>query len=522
MKFSIKDFVLYCKKNIIIVVFTSCLMLLVYGIKLANITIDCDGIWYLNQEWKSNMLWWIALGRWGIAFIKLLRGNNINYYLDTFVACILLMICALMFCYLFDIISEVKGRWPLALFAVFFVVSPIWIEMNHSNFMSVEVMISVALSPVILLLFLYGVSQRIKKYMIFAIILAVFATSVYQANWCLLLGAISAVLILIEERISNNEEQKAKYKSMWCLSYGLLAITGIGYFISNKIIQLIFHSSSGYVSNMVNIGKKEYWFFLCKFFYKIFLADFTPLNEALKTILAHFVEGDVLANISWNTSSSALLHLPLVCCFAVIIVMKKNKSIFLGLSVGTMILSVLMLGLLGGNVPGRSLYALPFVGGFLIYYILMHIKKRGLLITAYAVIALGTLHQARKSAMLLYSDYRRYEWDVSTLEHIVYRLEPLMTLDDENREEKQLLVVGGLKCPLKEHFLRGECIGDSLLETHTFEFLHYMGYKYLTLENNKGLDYTKCVKHMPNYPDRGCIKEIDGVVILKLSDENQY
>ena len=155
-QYSVKNFLKYCKANLFLCLVTSFSMIIVYGIKLANIVIDCDGSWYLNQEWESNMLWWIGLGRWGIPFIKLFRGTRINYYLDTFLACMLLLLCAVLCSYLLNTISEIKSKWVSVLFATFFIISPIWIEMNHSNFMSVEVMIGVALTPITILIFCTG------------------------------------------------------------------------------------------------------------------------------------------------------------------------------------------------------------------------------------------------------------------------------------------------------------------------------------------------------------------------------
>ena len=252
---------------------------------------------------------------------------------------------------------------------------------------------------------------------------------------------MSAVLLLLGDSLSKNDKEKyTSYKRLWILSYGLLLVAGIGYFITNKVVQLIFNSSSDYVSNMINFGTKEYLFLFCKFIYKIFFADFTVLNDILKIFLASFVDNSVLDKISWNTSSSSVLHIPLIICFIIILIKEKRRSFFYWLSVIGLILSVFILGIFGGNVPGRSLYALPFVGAFLIYYVLLHINKQKVLIAAYIIILLGIIHQVRKSAMLLYSDYRRYEWDVSTLENIVERIEPLMFSD---KEEKQLLVVGG-------------------------------------------------------------------------------
>ena len=519
MRFGIKDFVSYCKNNILVCLTTCLSVLVVYGVKLSNISIDCDGAWYLNQEWKSNMLWWIGLGRWGIPFIKLFRGNRINYYLDTCLACMLLLLSTVLCSYLLNVVSEIKSKWATVLSAAFFIISPIWIEMNHSNFMSVEVMIGVALTPITILIFLHGIKQGSKKYTICAAILAVFAVSIYQSIWCLLLGEMSAVLLLLGDHLSKNDEEKyTSYKRLWVLSYGLLLVAGIGYFITNKIIQLIFNSSLDYVSNMINFGTREYMFLFCKFIYKIFFADFTALNAVLKVFLASLVDNTVLDKISWNTSSSSILHIPLMICFVIILIKEERKTFLCYISVAALVLSVFILGLLGGNVPGRSLYALPFVGAFLIYYIILHMNQRQVLIVAYFVVLIGIIHQVRKGSMLLYSDYRRYEWDVSTLEDIVDRVEPFIY---DNGAEKQLLIVGGLKCPLKEHFLRGECLGDSLFETHTAEFLHYMGYKYTILYKNEGKEYEKYIDLMPNYPAQGCVQEVDNIIVLKLSDPNE-
>lgn len=135
-KKTIKEFFL---ENILSWIFVAFFLMLVYGIKVFNISIshDTEAIIAVPEALYDS---WIILGRFGLVLVKKILGiMSFNPYIATFMMVVLMMINAIAWEYLF---CSLTGMWYMKykwILPVVFFTSKIYVEQNAFILQTYEV-----------------------------------------------------------------------------------------------------------------------------------------------------------------------------------------------------------------------------------------------------------------------------------------------------------------------------------------------------------------------------------------------
>ena len=471
---------------------------------------------------------WCEIGRFGLVFLQyIFKINEFNPIMQNCIAIMFMIFGTLAWCYLLDVFSNHKiNKISYFLFSLIFAASVVWTEQIYFTCQATETCFILILCPTIIFLMLNGITENNKLNITISVILLIFTLSVYQATIMMFCSGILICFLLMKEQTSYDE------KSYWFIGLKILAFTItalIGYLITNFIVmKFIFNTqSSSYLSSQVGI-KDNFLISICQYVYSILFA-----KDSLFTLV-----GNCIISASAKSGSQAIdsfhnqdllcnrLFFPTLICYFYFILKNKNKTLLYIITALLIPMCIFILPIAaGGNIVPRAQYSIPLVTGFIFLYVICMLPKK-LKITIGCLVFLSGFYTMQKSAMLVYSDQIRYEYDLELAKELNKRI-----IDISLGADIPVLLYGAnQEINSGKNFISGDCIGKSVFAWNykkdptdaTYRGLAFMrahNYKYYPPVDTDSINKARSAAlNMPSYPDKNCIRNLGDIIIIKLSE----
>lgn len=464
---------------------------------------------------QTSSQWEISLGRWGIKAIDGLRMGIVNNFLITIISIILLSITVILIVKLL----KIKNPIIIGIVSVIMVTMPTIAE----TFMYIYCADSYCLAMLMSVLAVYLIYNKksIKNY-IFAVLCIIALLSLYQSY----IGVTVALCIIIPIlKLINNENYKNVLKDI--LKSIVITVIGIVlYYACTTIILLITNNVLSDYSGANNIGIKSIIINLPK-----------TLLKTYDTFYQYMFKENIIYNAVWHreTINFIILALTLFNIIMLIIQNKTLKKCKINIALIIILLAILPIGINVINIivyqrDTNLLMAMPYI---LIYILSLKtvdsltISKENNILRCTTIVAIIVLiytfilsnnasYMARKQT---YNNY--YETTLRILEKIE---------SCEGYTRDTPVLIGGIVKYKTRMSIYGNGFTSNEYETWNGYFglksinNFYFNYMGTALRLCKQEDYIDIIKNeeykdMPKFPDEGCVKTINGIVVVKLEDE---
>lgn len=518
VKVEASNFLLYLKGSKLLILILSLFIFFAYGFPLTQFTLSIDEENAMFSEDDYAISVWSEQGRYGISLIKYLfntiHGNSLT---NTFLALIFLLATALIWAYNFNIVRKVNKKWDTGalIFTLVFLTFPAYAENIGFSMMSFEFgfgWIAIALSG--LFLTRWVLFQKSIYYAIAAILLNIFAISIYQSFIGVLISFI-VMVTLLHVIARDTEGKRFSLSELFKIMLKYAVIFGLSVIVY-KIIEyifLLFLPPSAYITSFYHWGY------------------YSP-DVIIKDLLNYF--GRVLSG-KMIYGSWVIIPTMFVLLIALIINVyqsvkqKSKKRPFASISILIVLLAIspfVMPILLGTPLLIRVNLAISiFVACTWLYVYEMLKNKKSVYRAALVVFILYVgFSQSWSISRLFYGDYNRYQEDVAMAQQVNFRIQELRK--DENSQEP-IVFLGNYKPVDRVNIIKQEVIGYSFFEwdninyNRMINFMHSLGYKYvIPTQQQRELAIRNSTK-MPAWPLKGSVALKDGLIMVNLSEDAQ-
>jgi hypothetical protein len=522
-----------------------------YGIKLFNYSIGIDterymaydrslteDIKYINNKYIYEDVDWRPQGRFGLYFLqKIWDIKEFNPFTAFFLTLFFFYLSALSWSYLIAFYTnKLQHNYLLIPFSVFYITMPIWADQFGALLQSAETAFIIFLCPWSVFLLINGFFSR-KLYLIFSgVFVLFFVISVYQAVVPLFCGGIFSCYLLVSE----NQEYPQEKNYLLCIYLFITLIASLAlYFILNRLLILYYFNTepSDYFNSIIRWGKegslKRNFTRIFSYIFSLSLGNFPyPVSRYIIQKFSRSGENAVESIINYSRITGNVLFIPLtILFFCVIFASLKeiktavNKWLYF-ISGFFVFFSIFLFPIIiGGTVFNRMQWVLPFTSAFMFYKLLVFFKdKKALHNIIFLSVILLSVHQAKITAQLFYSDYVRYQSD----KEIAYKIDDMINEKYSAAGNLSLALIGGHERIFHKNFIKGELLGHSSFNyitenffessRHGLPFMYSLGI-YYEMPNKEQMDMARgLARAMPSYPDRNCIGKINNVIVFKFSD----
>jgi hypothetical protein len=536
-KVSLSGFCNFCKKNIPLLVSVTIALFFTYGVKLVCYSIGIDTELFAADK-PAILIWNTQIGRFGLSLLQRLWYIREFNPLSAFsIAFCFIWLSTISWCYCLVVFCKNTGRNnKLIPFALLFMTMPVWAEQFYFVFQSAETACMIFLCPYVVYFFYQGFLHNEKGKIIGGFILLILMISVYQAIIPLFCAGVFACFVLLQE---NSDYEPQIYQRLCLKLFIALATALAAYFLLDKlIVALILNTEKyEYLDNMNLWGKeplKQNIMRILVYGYSITIGHIPAVQAIAEPVMAQFARTGMEATRAVSQKSRIIgniLLFPGALCFIIQIsktvrgkIATGRRLLYVLAGIGVP-LSIMLLPLISGNIPPvRSMYALPFVPAFIIFYLITKYKRP--LASAIACIALlVSIYQAQITAQLFYSDYLRYQADV----RIAYELDRCIITLQEDGEKVPVACIGKYEPNFKTNFLQGDVLGHSCFgwvnpadifesTTRGLAFMQSLGINYKLPDKDQMAQARTAAESMPSYPAEGSVKRLPGLIVVKFSD----
>jgi hypothetical protein len=536
-KMSLSGFCKFCKNNVPLIISVTIGLFFSYGIKLVCYSIGIDTEFFLADK-PSSLKWNVQIGRFGLSLLQRLwyihEFNPVSAFFITFC---FIWLFTISWSYCVAVFGKNTGRNnKLIPFALLFMTMPVWAEQFYFVFQSAETACMIFLCPYVIYLLYQGFLHNEKGKVICAFILLVLMISVYQAIILLFCAGVFACFVLLQEH-SDYEPQVYR---LLCLKLFITLISALAaYFLLDKLfVTVIFNTEkSEYLDNMNLWGKEP----IIKNILRILLYGYIltighiPIVQSVtEPIMAQFartgMEGVRVLSRQSKIIGNVLL-LPVTLCFIIQIskmvqgkIVTGRRILYILAGIGIPF-SIMLLPIILGNIPPvRSIYALPFVSAFMIFYLITKYKRPIASVIA-GIALLVSIYQAQTTTQLFYSDYLRYQADV----RLAFELDRSIIQIQDDTKKLPIAFVGKYQIDFKTNFLPGQVLGHScfgwvspneVLEStkRGLAFMKSLGINYESPDENQMNQARVAAEFMPSYPATGSVIRLPDLIVVKLSE----
>lgn len=534
----------YMEKNRRLVFFTALFVFLIHGAKLNSniIGIDTDDLIRYQDEFYSG---WLDTGRHGLVFLKQLMGNlSYNPYFSGLLTLLCFVGAVSAFLVLWDsAVKKQKGSliaWTVC--SLLWISHPIMTEQFYFSLQSAEVCIAITLTALALYITRCwerrvckdGIQRNKVLWLlpVVSILLLLLTFSVYQVMVVLyIFGAITLILLDGLSDVMGKEE--CATARLWLRIVPYVAVFLVA-FAANSLITSFFFQSSDYLGNQIQWEQGD-------------------ITENFRLIAGHVVKTLTgYDSIYYNIGYGILCAVVLIIMLVLLINIKKRKStvltmlFFLSALFST---PYLMTIVIGGAPVVRSQLILPVATCFLAY-LAFHLwgelqeqydcnifavagtvsNKKSVLVLLFSSIlvgcTIGVWQQAQTTMQLYYTDSMRFEQDVAIAREL------MMIIGDKYEDEGiALVVVGSKPFAANNSCVQGETIGVSVFDydvdlepacywstRRILGLFHLLGADYDIAPVDRFEDAIEYSQKMDVWPDRDCVKQREGVVIIKMGE----
>jgi len=489
-----------------IILFAFLIAIFSFGYELFNfsLSIDDEAASLLKaSEMKGALL----TGRWGFYLLNIIvHPYSVMPYFTTALSIIFLALTAVFF------VSQEKYSLPSALvFLVIFISSPVhsyYLAFNLS-FYYVLGMLLVTISFLLLKKAIQEKTFSIKKFIIPVLLLAL-SISFYQAM--LAFWTVYIAYLLFTSFMDDFTEKISPARII--ISAAVVSILGfLLYSAGNYLFRHIF-LEPGYSSNSEYLDAFSGWgtSTIISGFFDLLLT-ITGYLTALNTSEAW---------LGWAEKSALVVILYLL--FHIMVFDNQRQGmLYKILSLLVLLISPFtLIFLTGAFMPVRTLMSLPLMIAMLWFFAYQRsgaLMRRGMLFLVLIILINNTYINTR----LFYSSATTWEADKTMAHSIaerIYRLNP----KTENGVIR-VAFIGDYEHPENHLFFRSNVFGSSFFHQDSgntdriFALLKTVGVQ--NFEKPERMDFAEYrneIAKMPAWPFDGAIAEVDGIVVVKLSD----
>jgi hypothetical protein len=537
-KVTITNFCNFCKNNIHLIITVSITLFFTYGIRLFWHSIGIDTELFMADK-SDSLRWSMTIGRFGYVLLsKLWYIREINPFTSFFTAFCLIWFFTISWCYIIAVFSRdtVKNN-KLIPFALTFMTMPVWAEQFYFLFQAAENALIISLCPYVIYLLFKGFLDNENEKIICAFILLVFMTSVYQAVVPLFCCGVFACFILLQE---HSDYEPRIYRDL-CLKIFITLVVSLAvyFFIDRIIIPVVFHiEKSHYVDEMNKWGKRsvrENIIRIFSFGYTLTIGHIPLVQSIVHPVIARYTKIGIeavnnIVRISKVHGNVLLLPATVFFLIKITLVMRgtipsKRRFLYILAGIGVPLCIILLTVMGGSRPPIRSLYALPLAFAFMLFYLIRTYRKKAALIVA-CLSLLIAVYQAEITAQLFYSDQIRYNEDV----RFAHDLNNLITQVQPEHEKFPVVLAGRYQIVsrFRANFIQGDVIGHSFFEwdfpmhnsptSRGLAFMKSLGINFDAPDENQIERAIKEAASMPPYPDPGCVKRIQDIIVVRISE----
>lgn len=522
LSFYLADLWHFLATNASLVVLCAIAVLFIYGIKIFSYNIGMDTELFIGYHYTN----WDSIGRHAlISFQNLISVNRLNLFRENFFAALFLMLSALHWCHFLQFFSGKDiDRLSLAVFAITFLSSGIWVEQFYFSLQSAEVSASLFFVPAVIALHVDALTNKRRPQLLAVIFCMAFFISVYQSVIIFYATGLLIAFILLYD------EKKLTVKD----GFVLVAHVMLGvmlYFAASKLLTAVSGvKPSSYLSKMTR-PDRSYVLNILKCCYMLGFANNPLASSVFDSFMAKVARTGTLAVEEFHQQGYAISNTafyPSVAAYWVLTIRNKRltrtKKILLFLIPFTVLLFP---AVCGGICLNRTQFVVPLVTAFIYLSILTELRGNKRILVA-AVLLFFSYMQMQRSSALLYSDQIRFESDLSLARNID------LELKKTDSDEKQVFLYGRFSPSYPEGFVYGEDIGKSMFNADSRHdivdstrrgvgFMRAVGFIYDPVHEDTEnlLEARRHAESMPCYPNEGYVEEFKNILIVKLSEDDQ-
>lgn len=505
------DFLAYCNQKNISILFAYILTLILFGMWAYHdiVTFDAEGFYSRSggEKWYAQ---WIAIGRWGLVFLKhLLNVVVINPYFSVSMMLLCFPLAAILWGYaLYRWSGQAKSQFIDAVFTAVFLSHPVWaLQFSFRNQMEIISFVLV-LSGFQMILFGEWMKKRGVVLGILLLFLTTFLFSCYQAFLFLYLEGV-AIWFFFDMQKGYKENKK----SYWINFVRAIILTITAYALYSIITKVVIHTISpeeakagSYLKGMIlwNEGVRE------------------GLQRLFHYLKIAFWGDGVVYTVLYGVAAMVFL-------FYIISIVLSGKIFFpavlvyFGIVGLPFLLEIFSAGILASRAQFSFVLALAFMTTIGLEWVLnTALKKLPRLIyqiMIIVVISVIVFPQINLQSRLLYTDVKVMEEDREKMGQIYYQ-----ALQQGAAQGDALVFIGGFSNYYSDTEKELEIIGYSYFE-YTAQFnsqkaveaMQAYGYN-VTSPTEEQVDQAKEeAGSMGTWPGKDGIRILPGVIIVRLS-----
>ena len=480
----------FMSKKKSLVIYTMFLIVLIYGLKIANTSYGMDTNWFIQNP-SGYMNYWISIGRFGEVILKkIFLKEFTNIYMINTLTCILLGITSLYLTYLFSDYIEIRENKKLFIVPSLFTTSQLLTVIVASYCLKVRTF------------------SGLKKIIIYIILISLMTLviGVYQTFILFFIQIIVAMLLLEykKSKFSFSELIVKAFPSVLVLLLGIAC-----YWLLDKLI--------------------------------VFALKTTHANHSLGMITwfdKSFVDGLSSLRVAFTSMFPTLGDTPNIYGFSFIVVMLFAFLILIiyfykryDVKICSLLLFLLFFAGLGiviasGTLPTpRSMVPqYPFLIAFIAFYLSILIDNDKLITNVIlGIVLLLTFTQVKMSSNLVVAEDAIFREDQQKIQLIYQAVENLQL---ENKSDYKLMIIGSSPAKNKQRFGNfGDLVGVSMFEfggtyaisTNIVSIMENMGMSYQSPTYEEYMNYWKNRTTLEQKNTDFGIEVIDNMIIVKVT-----
>ncbi len=503
---SLKDFSEYCKTHSLLIIITMFIIFLTHGSNLFynNLGIDTQ-VFVEKPAFEYN---WLGIGRYGLLLEKNLLGlSEYCPYFAGIIFIFFLVISNIILYYSFYKLSNKElGLLNLCIPIIAFT-HPVFVEQFVYMLQCAEISFAISLTALSTLFIFTWIKEKKLMYAILGIIGLVICFATYQSFVALYIAFCIFAFIMMFEDEKNNEKN---FKTVIKLIISFIISLAI-YKISIKLLP----SYSAYIDDSFFWGKY-------------------PIRAILENIINYIKEVFLGTGIYFN--KGYFIGALLFGIVSIYEIFRNKNSLKLSEKV-LYILSIIafmgtpfyMIIAIGHSPFIRTQFILPFTEAFMFMYASYYLFENKWL-KYISIISIFFVFQCQMvtTQRLYYTDHMRNESDIQMAYEIADDLGELGFTED-----KKVAIIGHKEARLNAVCQVGETVGKSIFSTGYDVSPYYTNSSSVILRLFRclGMQYYKCTseqikeariiaKDMTVWPKEGSIKEYNGFVIIKISEDD--
>lgn len=502
------------RKNRILLIVLFLFLLLFYWAWLACANVSLDTEYLINHPDSDYN--WLSSGRFGLLFSRWLLGlTSFNPYFQNLIFLLCLWTFTLIMGWLLHWLGEIRSPLVIFLFMAVTLTHPVLMEQFYFGLQRAEIAMGYVWTALALAFIFRWLEKGGAFLLVAGLLCLILSLSTYQSFAVLCLTGGLGCYLLSCRRIAD---------SRICLHRGLLlAAVFAGSQLIVSLLGTVGAGGSDYLSNMVS------WRVL-------------SIGACLRQILAHLRSLALGDSLFYSPLQGICMGLMSLAALAAL----SDKSSAWGKRLLTaaaglaLAFSPLFLTVfLGGAPMKRAELGLPFSLAWMCLLVWLFLQDRpfwqnkirrflsSLVLLLLAAALIWT--QSQTSQRLLYTDNIREQSD----EALAAQLS--QSIDSLGLENPTVIFVGNRPASLNASCQVGESIGLSFFDVfyanepyyyhstiRILDFMGTLGYNYTAPTREQVLAARQASSLMAAWPEEGSVLSLDGIVVVKLSEDLEY